>query len=364
MNKSNKKKLICINGESWCRPLTGIERLAIEVTQILDTLVKPNQVELILPQNAKNVPELKNIRKVILPVNAGFMPKWTQIHFQKYVIKNKAISLNFSNTCPYFVPGIEFIHDIYCKLFKKDFTSRRDKKIVLYSTLMYRRIAKKAKEIITVSEYTKKTIIDSYHTKPEKISVVYSGLSQEYKNLEPDFSIFEKFPVLKEKPFYFTLGSLSKRKNLLWILKHAELYPNEFFVVSGKALNNVIPEELEELKNLKNILLAGYLKDEEVKAIYTKAKAFIFPTYFEGFGLPPLEALSMNCPIIISDSTCLPEIYGKCAHYINPNDPSINLDEVLKQKTESPKELLEKFTLKNTAERLYKIIEKYLRGNL
>ena len=77
MNKSNKKKLICINGESWCRPLTGIERLAIEVTQILDTLVKPNQVELILPQNAKNVPELKNIRKVILPVNAGFMPKWT-----------------------------------------------------------------------------------------------------------------------------------------------------------------------------------------------------------------------------------------------------------------------------------------------
>ena len=229
---------------------------------------------------------------------------------------------------------------------------------------MYRRIAKKAKEVITVSEYTKKTIIDSYHTKPEKISVVYSGLSQEYKNLEPDFSIFEKFPVLKEKPFYFTLGSLSKRKNLLWILKHAELYPNEFFVVSGKALNNVIPQELEELKNLKNILLAGYLKDEEVKAIYTKAKAFIFPTYFEGFGLPPLEALSMNCPIIISDSTCLPEIYGKCAHYINPNDPSINLDEVLKQKTESPKELLEKFTLKNTAERLYKIIEKYLRGNL
>ena len=355
----NKK--ICINGESWCRNLTGIERLAIEVTKYLDEMTKPGEIELILPKNAKNIPHLNNIKTIILPVNAQHMILWTQIHFQKYVIKNKAISLNFSNTCPYFVPGIEFIHDIYCKLFKSDFTSRRDKKIVLYSNLMYRRIAKKAKEIITVSEYTKKTIVDAYHANPERISVVYSGLSSDYKNLEPDFSIFEKFPVLKEKPFYFTLGSLSKRKNLIWILKHAKLYPEEFFVISGKALNNVIPEELEELKNLKNILLAGYLKDEEVKALYTKAKAFIFPTYFEGFGLPPLEALSMKCPVIISDSTCLPEIYGKCAHYIKPDEPSVNLEEILKQETENPEKLLEKFTLKNTAERLYKIIEKYLK---
>ena len=75
----NKK--ICINGESWCRNLTGIERLAIEVTKHLDEMTKPGEIELILPKNAKNIPHLNNIKTIILPVNAQHMILWTQIHF-------------------------------------------------------------------------------------------------------------------------------------------------------------------------------------------------------------------------------------------------------------------------------------------
>ena len=143
---------IMINGESWCRTLTGVERLAIEVTQALDSLFAPNEAELIVPKNAVNVPELKNIKVVKLNVKANFFPIWTQIFFQAYVLLHHGISFDFSNTCPFFTPGVEFIHDIYAKLYPESFISKRDKLIHLYHLIMYRTIAKRAKKIFTVYE--------------------------------------------------------------------------------------------------------------------------------------------------------------------------------------------------------------------
>lgn len=355
--KSNK--IIAINGESFCRNLTGIERLAIEVTRYLDELANENQFELVIPQNAKNIPPFKKIKVVQLPVNASFIPKWTQIDFQKYVLKNKRITLDFANTMPYFSRGFAFIHDIYFKLYSDDVKTKRDKLVQLYSNLMYRRIAKNARVIFTVSEYTKQTIIDNYCINADKIHVVYSGVS-EYNKIEADFSIFERLPILKEKQFYFTLGSLSARKNLKWIANHAELFPNETFAISGKALQTDTPKELEKLKTLKNVVMTGYLSDGEVKALLTKCRAFVFPSHFEGFGLPPLEALSCGAKIVVSNATSLPEIYGKCAHYINPNEPNVDLEKLLLEKTESSEKLLEKYTLKNTAKRMYSIIKSNL----
>ena len=353
------KKIIAINGEAWCRNLTGIERLAIEVTQYLDEMVQPGEMELLVPQNAKNLPSLKNIRIIVLPVEVSQVIKWTQVHFQKYVLKNKRIPLNFANTCPFFEPGFSFIHDIYCKLYSKDFTSRRDKIVRFYSNFMYRTIAKRAKAVFTVSEFTKKTITDTYHVSPDKIHVVYSGVSA-YKEIPADEKVFDRLPQLKGKSFYFTLGSLSVRKNLKWIADHAELYPNEIFAVSGKPLPSVVPPELEKLKSLPNIVMTGYLSDEEVKALLSKCKAFVFPTYFEGFGLPPLEALSCGAPIIVSNITSLPEIYGKCAHYIDPNEPNVDLDKLLAEPVESSENILNFYTLENTAKRIYNAISLFL----
>ncbi len=348
---------IMINGESWCRTLTGVERLAIEVTQALDSLFAPNEAELIVPKNAVNVPELKNIKVVKLNVKANFFPIWTQIFFQAYVLLHHGISFDFSNTCPFFTPGVEFIHDIYAKLYPESFISKRDKLIHLYHLIMYRTIAKRAKKIFTVSEYTKKTIVDTYKIDPNKIKVVYSGVSH-YNKVQKDDSIFEKLSLNKDQQFYFTLGSLSLRKNLKWIANHAELYPEEFFIISGQSLVNfMLPPELEKLKNLKNVILAGYLTDEQVKALLSKCKAFIFPSYFEGFGLPPLEALSCEAKIIISNATSLPEIYGNCAYYIDPDKPDTNLEELLQHDVATSSELLKKFTLENTAKRIYSILE-------
>ena len=369
MNKNAKKKILAINGEFFCKNLTGIERVATDTLLELDSLLSEEaeagaglascQVELVLPANAQNVPQYKNIKCVRLPVAASFFPKWTQIHFQKYVFFNRRVSLDFSNTCPYFCPGVEFLHDIYAKLYPSDFKSRRDKLILLYSKIMYRRIAKKAKKIIAVSEYTKKTIVDVYKADPKKIEVIYDGLGS-YKDIAPDFSIFERLPQLKEREFYFTLGSLSTRKNLKWIAQNATAFPDAFFAVSGKPLPSVVPPELEALKALPNVLMTGYLSDGEVKALLSKAKAFVFPTYFEGFGLPPLEALSCGAPIVVSNRTSLPEIYKNCAHYIDPDNPKVDISKLLEESVEPPAALLKDFTARNSARRLFEVIKEVL----
>lgn len=356
MNK--KHRIISINGESWCRNLTGIERVAIETTKELDKLVSPGMIELIVPCNAKNVPSFDNIKIIKLDKTAVFFPKWTQIYFQRYIIKNKRISLDFSNTCPYFTPGIEYIHDIYAKLYPSDYGSNiKDKLIHTYSNIMYKRIAKKAKAIITVSEFSKKTIVDTYKINPKRVNVVYAGINN-YGLIKADKTIFDDFPILNEKSFYFSLGSLSTRKNLKWILQHASLYPNEHFVISGKSLQSIVPEELSKLNNLKNVTMVGYVSDERVKALFEKCKAFILPSYFEGFGIPPLEALSSGAKVIISNTSSLPELYGNCAYYIDPSNPNINLDELLQKKVDSPDSILEKFTFKNSARKLFEIINK------
>ena len=84
-----------------------------------------------------------------------------------------------------------------------------------------------------------------------------------YSAIKPDYSVFRLFPELEEKKFYFSLGSLSTRKNLKWIIEHASLYPDEQFVVSGKSLESIVPEELKKTGNLKNIIMAGYLSDQK-----------------------------------------------------------------------------------------------------
>ncbi len=354
-------KILAINGEFFCRNLTGIERVAIDTLEAMDSLLPPGRVELVLPSNVQNVPQYANIKCVRLPVAAAFFPKWTQIVFQKYVLWNRRTSLDFSNTCPYFAPGIEYLHDIYGRLYSDDFKSRRDKLIRLYSNIMYRRVAKKAKKIITVSEFSKDTIVKTYKIDPARVQVIYDGLGS-YKKIEPDFSVFERLPQLKEKDFYFTLGSLSTRKNLKWIAQNAKAYPNAFYAVSGKPLPSVVAPELEAMKSLPNVLMTGYLSDAEVKALLSKCKAFVFPTYFEGFGLPPLEALSCGAPIVISNRTSLPEIYGKAAHYIDPDKPDVDIAALLKEPVEPAEELLKKFTVENSARQLAAVIMEVLNG--
>ena len=290
--------------------------------------------------------------------NCKIFPLWEHIEFSRYAAKNKLCPLDFANVTPFFRPGIVFIHDIYAKLYPNDFSGKKDRLIKAYMCFMYRHAAKHAKKIITVSDFSRQQISKVYGIDPKTIQIIYNGW-EHIKNIESDSSILQKYPELKPKKFYFTLGSLQKRKNLKWIADYASEHADELFAISGKAISGMVSDDIKALQTLKNVILVGYVSDEQVKALMESCKAFIFPSYYEGFGIPPLEAISCGAPVIISRAASLPELYGNCAHYIEPDNTKVNLNDILLEKTEPSETVLKKYTYQKAAEDLKEILKNY-----
>lgn len=344
-----------INGDFLCRNLTGIERFAYEICVRLDKIIEKDFIGIFIPKNAKVIPSFENIKIYVSDKNIKSFPRWSFFNYGSFLIKHKAIGIDFSNTCSIRKPGVVFLHDIYCKVFPEDFNGFRDNLVRLYSCFMYRFVAKHSKKLLTVSNYSKKQIATTYKIEESSIDVIPNGW-EHFDSVKPDNSIFEKFPKLNND-FYFTLGSLSKRKNLKWIADYAVNHQDETFAISGKMLSGLVPAELEVLKSLDNVVLLGYVSDGEVKALMQKCKAFILPSYYEGFGIPPLEALSCGAKIVISNAACLPEIYGDSAYYIDPNNANVNLTELIMEERKNPLELLQKYTYQNAAEKFYEVLK-------
>jgi len=347
---------ILINGDFLCRRLTGIERYAYEITHRLDKVCKHEEIAIVIPSFVEKIPEYKNLKIIRLKKKGKSNIRWQMLTLQGFLLKHREYTiLEFGNTCLPLAPGIVFLHDIYCEFFPEDFISKRDKFTRLYSRMQYRFIARLAKKIVTVSGYSKKQISETFNVDPARISVIYSS-ADHVRSIHADKSVFDDFPVLAQRPFYFSLGSLSKRKNLQWIVKHAAKRSESLFAISGTSLSTVKVDELDS-EVPKNIVLLGYLDDQKVKALMENCKAFILPSYYEGFGLTPLEALSCGAKIIVANAASLPEIYGNTAHYIDPFDADVDLEKLLMQSVEQPVCILEKYSYDKAADAVYRIIK-------
>ena len=209
---------------------------------------------------------------------------------------------------------------------------------------------------MTVSESAKNDILKFYKIENSKI-VIIPNAWQHFSRIKEDDSILNRFN-LKDKGYYFSLGSRSPNKNIEWIMSAAKLNPNDIFVVSGsdsvfKSYNDVSKEELH------NVIFTGFLSDGEIKSLMKHAKAFIQPSKYEGFGIPPMEAMSTGTKCIVSNVSSLPEIYGKSVWYIDPYKyESINLDEITKDKIEDNSVVLNKFSWKKSASDLLALISR------
>ena len=347
-------KKILINGYFLCRTLTGVERYAYEITRRLDDMIQPGEIAIIIPSDMGNVPQYQNLTIIWYKKKIQHI-LWQMLTLQSFLITHKQYTiLDFGNTCLPFAPGVVFLHDIYCEFFPEDFSSFRDKLIRIYNRWQYRLIAKTAKKIVTVSEFSKNQIAQTYHINPDRISVIYSSWNH-FRTITADYSIFNEYPLLTERQFYFSLGSFSKRKNIKWIVEYAIKNPDSFFALSGTDLPTTQDRELNNASP-QNIVLLGYLDDGKAKALMEKCKAFILPSYYEGFGLTPLEALSCGAKIIVAWAASLPEIYGNTAHYIDPFNTDVDLDALLEEPVESPDAILEKYSYDTAARQVYELI--------
>lgn len=269
---------------------------------------------------------------------------WEQIELPIYAKKEKGILVNLCNTSPLVMPGIVCIHDIDCiknpQYYPKLFS--------LWYKMMMDNSIKRAKKIITVSNFSKKEIEEHYHI--ENLKVIYNSY-EHINRIKEDDTIFEKLEKVKKGEYFFTLGTVQKNKNLKWILQTAKNHTDKVFVITGYKNQKDIEFDLQ------NIIYTGYLKDEEIKSLMKNCKAYIMPSFYEGFGIPPLEAFALGREVIVSDIPVMNEIFENEANYINPYQYDFDFNNIMYSKKR--KSILEKFSWKNSANALLKLLDTY-----
>lgn len=182
-----------------------------------------------------------------------------------------------------------------------------------------------AKSIATVSEFSKQDILSHYNLKNKNIRVVYSAGKDIFHPLSDDEKEKTKTQYTEEKEYFVFVGAIHPRKNLMNLLKAFSVFKkrqqsNMKLVLSGR-LAWKYKSFLESLKNYKyrnDVVLTGYLEEPELIKVIGSAYAMVYPSFFEGFGVPVLEAMQCNVPVITSDNSPMKEIAGDAALYADP----------------------------------------------
>lgn len=346
--QNNKMKYV-INGRFLTQRMTGTQRFSKEVTGCIDKISK-GEICIAIPRRAKGevkLQEYSNLKVFFIGKLTGNL--WDQISLPRFAKDNGLEIISLNNNVPVMMPGIAAIHDLTYVVHKEWHTTTYGRLSAYLHSWQFHVAGKKSRLVITSSETSKKDIIKYYRTTPSKIVVMGDGW-EHLADIAPDYSILDKF-LLNDKEYIFTLGSIEKNKNIKWIYETAKRNRKYVFVISGGTARNH-REELNP-ENLENIVFTGYISDEQVAALYKKCKAFAFPSVYEGFGIPPLEALYYGCEVMCADSSCLPEIYGNTVHWFDPYNYDVQIDGILSSKVESAGKVLEKYTWKNMAYILY-----------
>lgn len=343
-----------INGKFLTEKITGIQRYAIEITRELDKLVAALDVEIVVPKNFEfDDPQYCNIKVVHYGNRTGEM--WEQLDLPHYLKMKYAMGIHLCNVTPLLAPrGITCIHDISYKVNPQFFTNRHGRMSRLWHILQYSVITRKAKYIITVSEFSKREIMKQYRVDSDRIFVI-SNAWQHFVRSLPDEDCFDRFAMLEKHNYYFSMSSLAMNKNLKWIIEVAKKNPDEIFAVAGMLNQQRLGEEFN-VSDIKNICYLGYVSDDEAKILMKYCKAFLFPTLYEGFGIPPLEAMSMGADCMISNCACLPEVFGESVYYVDPYDYDVKLKDILRKEKESNQVILDKYSWENSADKMFKIL--------
>ena len=234
--------------------------------------------------------------------------------------------LHVQYTAPPFcrIPVIATIHDLAFEHLPETFTRRGSFQL----KLTVRRTARRAARIATVSEYSRQDLLRTYHLPPEKVAVTYNGIDARFTpqpaTLSEPREIRLRFGIARD--YLLAVGSLQPRKNLVRLIRaYADLrsrhasFQHQLVIVGRKLwLADEIFDEVKRQPWADDLILTDYVEDRALAALYRSAAAFVYPSLFEGFGLPPLEAMACGVPVITSNTSSLPEVTGDAALLIDP----------------------------------------------
>ncbi|CAB3731695.1 glycosyltransferase family 4 protein [Paraburkholderia rhynchosiae] len=299
-----------INGKFTSQPVTGVQRVAYELTRAMQMRVPPGeQLEIFVPRNAiEPGASLKWQRR--FPWLLGTL--WEQITLP--IAARGVRLLNLCNTSPVFKRRqVVMVHDMAVY----DVPGGFSRKFVLWYRTCFFLLPRMEPMILTVSKFSRSRICHHLKVDQSRVAVV-SPAADHLDRVTSDPSVMERLCLVKDT-YCVVVGSLDPRKNLQRVLEAIEKLGHldhvKFVVVGGKNARIFNSELAEQGPKSESVVWAGFVTDGELKALYENAGCLVFPSLYEGFGLPPLEAMYCGCPVVASSRTSIPEVCGEAAMY-------------------------------------------------
>ncbi len=306
---------IIVNARFLTQPITGVQRFAIELAKRLKKQDNYD-IQFFAPSDIIHHELANDLDAEVIGQLKGHL--WEQIDLPRYLRKNgNPLLLNLCSTAPCFYKNqIVTHHDITYIRCPESFSV----KFKLLYKLLVPLFLKNSKKIITVSEFSKGELSHYFDIPKEKFLVIYNAVDKE-KFYKPD----EQDPCLPK--YILAVSSQNYHKNFQGLvdafntvkdkIKNVDLY-----IVGNSGIQSFSKVDLDMDESVKDgrIHFLGRIDDDKLVKVYQEASLFVFPSFYEGFGIPPIEAQACGCPVMASDQASMPEILADSVMYFNPFD--------------------------------------------
>ncbi|KKR21063.1 MAG: Glycosyl transferase group 1 [Candidatus Moranbacteria bacterium GW2011_GWA2_39_41] len=306
---------------AFIKQRTGIEEYSYQVIKHLVDKLQNHEVVLYMRKDQEidfALPENWRVRKI------NFVYLWTQMGLSLELLFHPVdVLFVLAHIVPLFHPKktIVTIHGLEYEVIPRAYSAWAR----FYMRLSIKKSCQWAQKIISVSRNTKQDLINLYNVSEDKIQVIYEG----YEEKDIASCRDEAVPRLYgDEPYLLFIGRLEERKNILGIVKAFEILKEKYaiphkLVLAGKSGYGFSQIELAigMSKYKDEIVQLGFVKDEDKFALIASADVFMFPTFYEGFGIPVLEAQSVGVPVVTSNTSSMPEVTGDSAILVDPREP-------------------------------------------
>ncbi len=349
--------LIVINARFLTQNISGVQRYAIEICRELKKMHL--DIILVAPKNIIHEGLVNELGVTLYGKFTGHL--WEQIELPLFLkSRGNPLLVNMANTAPiYFKNKITVVHDIAFERFPQSFSWK--------FRFFYRRfipeIIATSISVVTVSEFSKFEILELYGAETNEIEVVCNAVS----------NIFKPSLVKIDEKYMLAVSSLNYQKNFHSLIKAFNCLslstPIKLFLVGAINKNFADHSLISDIEANPNIVFLGRVDDDELVALYSNAECFVYPSLYEGFGIPPLEAQACGCPCLVSNVASLPEVCADSVVYCNPyeiSDIAQKLDFILSNKSIRNDLVgrgfknIKRFSWKKSAQQMLQIIEKNL----
>ncbi|WOD45051.1 glycosyltransferase family 4 protein [Hwangdonia lutea] len=345
--------MIIVNARFLSQPVTGVQRFALEISKILKQKLK-NKVFFVTSPGVIHHELANELDAKVIGVNKSHL--WEQLDLYAYILrKNKPLLISFGYTGPLFYKNqIISVHDVAFIYYRETFS----KAFGFIYNFLVPKISKKCLHVLTVSESVKKEVCKELDLPVSKVTVIYNGISGIFKNKNKT----RKSKKLN-KPYILTVSSHHPRKNYERLIEAFHKVNND--TIELYIIGNFVGHFSDNIKTNedKRIHFLTQISDEQLVEYYKGAELFVFPSLYEGFGIPIIEAMSQNLPCVISDIPVFREIGDDSVIYVNPkntNSIAQGIEKGLKLNrkiNDYPK--IDNFSWEKSANKVIELLSKY-----